>query len=705
MFYKNCLIILITFIIASCSGGNEMQPQADKIPYEFEIHGKKIVDNYHWLRDKNWPNVSNPKILDYLNEENQYTDKFFEPYESFKENLFNELKGRIKLEDISVHTKKKNYFYYTRTESDKNYPIYCRKKDNLDNQEQIILDVNNIARDKKFTKISAMSVSPSQKLLAYSVDFEGSEQYKIFIKNLESGDLIQDEISSTIGPVLWHEDETGFFYTPVNANWRHDKVMFHKLGDDPKNDKLIMHETDILNQLSISKSSSKKYFFISSSGHDSNELYYFSMDDDSFTPKKIVSRKDKLFYTIDHAGQYFYIHTNDNGPNFRLLRLNIDNISEDKFEEFIPYSKDSYLTDFSLTNSYIVLNYQKNALPEIHIQSIEDNKKNILSFPDEAYVATGYSTNFEEDDIRINYSSLKRPDLIYSYNFADNNLTILKQQVIPSGFNPDEYEVKRIWAPNGDVKVPVTVFYKKSLFKANGENPLFLYGYGSYGYAVSPNFRNSAVSFADRGFVYAIAHIRGGDDLGFDWYESAKFLNKKNTFEDFIKSALYLIESKYTKSGNITILGGSAGGLLIGYSINNRPDLFKAAVAHVPFVDVVNTMLDETLPLTPGEFKEWGNPKEEKFFEYMMSYSPYDNVAEINYPNLYITAGLSDPRVTYWEAAKWVAKLRDKNIGNNKILLKTNMDAGHGGASGRFDYLKEVAEELLFIFVNYGIKE
>jgi oligopeptidase B len=569
--------------------------------------------------------------------------------------------------------------------------------------EEVILDVNELAKGKKFTRISALSISPSQKLLSYSVDFEGNEQYTVYVKELDSGKLRSDLILSTIGSVEWHEDEEGFFYTPVNENWRHDKIMFHKLGTESSQDKLIMHEKDKLNQLSISKSSSKEYFIVQSSGHDSNEVYYFSMKDKEFKPLKLISRKEKVFYNVDHSGEYFYIHTNDQGPNFRLARIDSKKPNEGNLEDYISYSENSYLDSFDVTKKFLILNYKKNALSEIEIYRFSDKAKNSVTFPDEVYVASGYSTNFEEDDIRVNYSSLKRPDIIYAYDFELARFEVLKQQFIPSGFNPDLYDVKRVWAKNEDIKVPVTVFYKKSLFKGDGSNPLYLYGYGSYGYAVPPSFRNTAVSFADRGFVYAIAHIRGGDDLGFDWYESAKFLNKKNTFEDFIQSALDLIEKKYTSKGNITISGGSAGGLLIGYSINNQPELYKAAVAHVPFVDVVNTMLDESLPLTPGEFKEWGNPKEKEYFEYMMSYSPYDNIGEKNYPNLLVTAGLSDPRVTYWEAAKWVAKLREKNKSDNVILLKTNMDAGHAGASGRFDYLREVAEELLFIFTQYGI--
>jgi len=673
-------------------------PPAKKIPYKYNIHNYEIQDDYNWLRDKNWPNVTDNDVLEYLKAENKYTDSFFDNHANAKTKIFEELKSRIKLTDISVHTKKKNYFYYSRTEEDKDYSIYCRKIGSMDSEEEIILDINELAKDQKFTKLSAFSISPSQRFLAYSIDSIGDEQYTIYVKDLATNKLFPDIIKSTIGQVYWHEDESGFFYTPTNENWRHDKVKFHKFGDSSENDLLIMYEKDILNQLTIHKSSSKKFFIIESSGHDSTEVYYFRMDDKSFTPIKLICRKEKIFYNTDHSGSYFYVHTNDKGSNFRVIKIDDTNPNENEYEEYIAHEVGAYLCGIDVTTNYLIANYKKNALPEIKVYSLNNSKVKTISFPDAVYTARGFSTNFEEDDIRISYSSLKRPDTIFTYNFDLEKLDILKQLEIPCGFNPDEYEVKRIYSINDGVKIPVSVFYKKSLFKQDGANPCYLYGYGSYGYAVSPSFRNTALTLVDRGFIFAIAHIRGGDDFGYEWYESAKFLNKKRTFEDFIKSSEFLIDEKYTSKGNIVICGGSAGGLLVGYAINNSPSLYKAAIAHVPYVDVINTMLDETLPLTPGEFKEWGNPKEKEYFDYMFSYSPYDNIQEQEYPHLYVTAGLSDPRVTYWEAAKWVAKLRDRKTDDNLLLLKTNMSAGHGGASGRFDYLKEVAEDYVFIF-------
>lgn len=707
---------------------NMMQPpKAEKIRHKYEMHGLTIEDDYHWLRDPNWPEVKDEKILSYLKSENSYTEEFFKDKKDEINSLFEEFKSRIKLSDQSLPTKSDDYYYYTRTEEDKNYPIFCRKFKNLDTKEEVILDVNNLAAGKDFTKISALSISPDHKLLAYSVDDNGSEKYTIRIKNLETGELLEDKISSTIGNVHWHEDGSGFFYTLISDNWRPKDIKFHKLGNSNDEDILVYHESNDQYTARIFKSSSKEMFFIKSAGHGSESVFFFHMKDKTFSPRLIFSKKENIFYDVDHGHGYLYVLTNDQGPNFRLARIaesELEDISakqgttanlskklskeennnqqHDKAEEylkdFLKYNDKKYLESFDITKSYVLVNYKNQALPEIFVHSINGETKEI-KFPDNAFEADIYSTNFKEDDIRVSYSSLKRPDSVFFYDFEKDKLELAKQKEIPSGFNPSEYEVERIWAESKDkTKVPITLFYKKDLFKRNGTNPLFLTAYGSYGISMPVSFRNGAVSLANRGFIYALAHIRGGDDLGFHWYESAKFLNKKRTFEDFIASAKYLIEKKYTSKGNIAISGGSAGGMLIGNVLNQEPELFKAAIANVPFVDVLNTMLDESLPLTPGEFKEWGNPKEKEYFEYILSYCPYNNIKPQEYPHIFVTAGISDPRVTYWEAAKWVAKLREYNTSKNLILLKTNMSSGHMGASGRFDALKEVAEEFTFIF-------
>jgi oligopeptidase B len=700
---KILALILPIFIVTSCKPYNEEKemttpPVAEKIKYSFNIHGQEIVDEYAWLRDPNWPKVEDKKILNYLREENKYFEQFFVPLSAEKEQLFEELKGRIKLTDQSVPVKKDEYFYYSRTLEDKDYPVYCRKYGNMDAKEEILLDVNELAKGEKFTKLGAFSISPDHKLLAYSVDFSGDERYIIKLYDLEARKYLQDVINDTIGSIVWHEQISGFFYTPANENWRHDKVMFHKLGEDIKNDKLILHESDLLYQVGVSKSSSRKYIFIDVGGAATNETYVIDMEDNSFSPKLLKAKADTFHYDVEHEGDYFYIHTNHGAKNYRIARISIKDFEKQEWVDYIPEDKDSYLDSFDISSNYLILNYKENAIPKIKIVNLQDKKTNTVKFPETVYVAGAYSTNFEENDIRVSYSSLGRPDTVYSYNFSADKLTILKVREIPSGFNPEEYVVERAWADNDGVKIPLSIFYKKSLFKKDGTNPLFLYGYGSYGISMTPGFSSVAISLANRGFVYVISHIRGGEELGQEWYEAAKFLTKKRTFEDFIKSAEYLINEKYTKAGNIIIEGGSAGGLLVGAVINERPELFKAAIAHVPFVDMLNTMLDEDLPLTPGEFKEWGNPKEIEYFEYIKSYSPYDNIKAQNYPILMVTAGISDPRVGYWEAAKWVAKLKSTKTDGNLIIFKTNLDAGHAGSSGRFDYLKETAEDLVFTF-------
>lgn len=704
---KMILYLFILFLLQGCQKQeNEMKPPvANTETYSFEIHGKKINDEYAWLRDKNWPIVKNQQILDYLEEENKYFEQFFLPLKNNKEKIFEELKGRIKLDDQSTYIKKDNYYYYTRVEAQKEYPIYCRKVENIEAKEEVLLDVNHLAQGKKFIKVGAFSVAPNHKFMAYSVDFTGDERYTIKIYNLETQEYLVDEIPQTIGGIVWHEELSGFFYTPTNENWRHDTVMFHYLGEELSKDKLVFHEPNPLYSTSVSKSGSNQYIFITVNGLNNNVNYVISMQDHNFTPTLVKPRQDGIFYEIEHNGAYFYIKTNYTAKNFRVAKVSVDNFQASNWQEdYIKEESDKYLSSFDITQNYLILNYLVQAIPMIKIKSFSDESEKIINFPDQAFTAEAMSTNFKEDDIRISYSSLARPNTTYSYNFDNNQLAVLKVQEIPSGFNPDEYMVERVFANNGEVQIPITLLYKKSLLKKDGSNPLYLYGYGSYGISIPVSFRNSAISLVNRGFVYAISHIRGGDELGHDWYEAAKFLNKKRTFEDFIASAEKLIQDKYTSKGNIAICGGSAGGLLMGTVLNEKPELFKAAVTHVPFVDVLNTMLDETLPLTPGEFKEWGNPKDTEYFDYIKSYSPYDNIKTQEYPNILVTAGLSDPRVGYWEAAKWVAKLRANKTDKNILLLKTNMDTGHSGASGRFDYLKETADELVFIFKLFGSK-
>ncbi len=675
-------------------------PIAEKISHTQEINGIKIQDDYAWMRDPKWPaETTDKKILSHLNAENKYSSEFFDKHQKLKNQIFEELKGRIELKDQSAYVKKDDYYYYTRIEAEHNYPIFCRRHGSTKAPEEVILDVNTLAEGRNFIAVGTASISPDHKLLAYGVDFLGNEKYTIKVLDIEQNQYLPDEISNTSGNIVWHNSKPLFFYTPVNEEMRHEKVMMHKLGTNEQ-DTEIFHEKNPIHFVSIDQSGSKQFMFISVSGHDDDEWFYVDLHHDNFKPQNILPRRDKVRYSVNHHEDFFYLLTNDIGDNFRLQRVKI---GSNEPEEYIPMHPSKYLSSSDITKNYLILNYKDNGLSDIIIHELRSQKEKTVSFPDVAFTAECNSTNFEEDDVRIQYSALSRPDTIYTYDWATNGLSVLKAKVIPSGFNPDEYNVERVWADNNGVKVPITLFYKKSLFKADGSNPLYLYGYGSYGISMEPSFRNSAVSLANRGFVFAIAHVRGGADLGYEWYTAAKFLNKKHTFEDFIACSEHLIKEKYTKAGNIVICGGSAGGMLIGAVVNSRPELYRAAIAHVPFVDVLNTMLDESLPLTPMEFKEWGNPKNPEYFEYIKSYSPYDNIVKQNYPNIFVTAGISDPRVGYWEAAKWVAKLRGHKTDNNFLLLKTNMDSGHRGASGRFDYLKEAAEDYVFIFNVFGV--
>ncbi|MBP7189770.1 MAG: S9 family peptidase [Rickettsiaceae bacterium] len=678
---------------------NNNVPIAKEIERKETIGNFTITDNYAWLRDKNWPNkVDDPDVISYLKEENEYAEDFFSKYHDLQEQIFEELKGRIKLTDQTAPVIKDDYYYYSRTEEFSNYSIICRKFKSMDAEEEVILDINKLAKGKDFTKVSGVFASPDHSMIAYPVDFSGDEKFTIRLLDLKTGEYLKDEIKDTCGNVVWSKDGAGFFYVPVDEDLKHTKVRFHKLGEDVSKDKLVFHETDILYNVSIDKSGSEEYLIIRISGHDNNEYRSLSLKNLSSEPTVILPRKEKIDYSVDHRGEYFYIRINDTSSNYRMIRLNLSNW---KTEEYLQADKDRYLSDFGVTKSYLILNYKYKGLDEIVVSSFNSNEKKSLSFSDESYTAEAFSTNFHMDDIRINYSSLARPNTLYQYDFDTSALKTLKLDEIPGGFDSSEYQVRRIWADNNGVKVPISLVYKKSLFKKDGSNPLYLYGYGSYGISIPPSFRRSIFSLVDRGFVFAIAHIRGGDDLGYDWYESAKFLTKKRTFEDFIACAEYLIDEKYTSKGEIVIAGGSAGGLLVGASVNQKPELFKAVIAHCPFVDVLSTMLDDTLPLTPGEFKEWGNPKDPEYFEYIKSYSPYDNVEAKSYPAFFVTAGISDPRVGYWEPAKWVAKLRKIKTDNNLIILKTNMDSGHHGASGRFDYLKEIAQEYLFVITRF----
>lgn len=674
-------------------------PLAKKEKKTYKNFTDERVDFYSWLRDENYPKVNNSEIINYLKFENNYSKYELSRHSDLIEKIYNEIKNRINEEDETVPIKIGDYYYYSYIKKGMDYWVHTRKYKSLENKEEILIDENKLAQDHDYCNVKGIKVSPDNKLIAYAIDYKGNEEYEIKTKNIETDKLLNDNIPNTFGRLVWHENNEGFFYIPTGKNWRAKKVLFHKLGTNYEKDILVYEEKDITFSVDIHKSNSKKHLILVSGNNEENENYFINLSKNNLELKLFYKRTDGHRYYINDHNNKFFILTNDKGKNFRIAEVDKDNTNE-PWKDFIAYSKSKYIRNFELYNQNMVItsSNNQNGLIDIEVINLENDSSKKLTFPHQSYHADVIFTTYDADGFRFNYSSLSTPLTIKEYNFKTGKEKVLKVDKIPSGFDSNNYKVERLYAKTRDGKeVPMSLIYKKDKFKLGSNNPLYLHGYGSYGISIPQVFRKSIFSLVDRGFVYAIAHVRGGDDLGYEWYESAKFLNKKTTFYDFIDSAKYLIKSKYVKKGNITIMGGSAGGMLVGFCANEEPELFNTIVAHVPFVDVLNTMLDESLPLTPGEFKEWGNPKEKEYYDYIKSYSPYDNIRKQSYPNFFVTAGLSDPRVTYWEPAKWVAKLREYKIDQNKLLFKINMDAGHAGKTGRYTHLKEIAEEYAFV--------
>jgi len=682
---------------------NIKPPKAKKVAHKNSIHDHEWVDEYDWLRDRNWPKVENTDILDYLNVENEYAKNFFAPKTHIIETIYKELISRIKLADISVPMRDKNYYYYTITKEEADYSIQARK--DKYGKEEILLDKNAEAKGHEYFKVGTMSISPDENLMAYSTDTKGNEHYSLHIKDLAKGTLIRDILHDIIGDVVWDETGSGFYYTKLDDKWRANRLYYHRLGTSQDEDLLLYKEEDHVFSVGIGKTTDRKYIIIGIASSSSTEIRYLRSDDLSHKIHLYIPRRQDHLCSVDHMHGQFYIETNDRGKNFRLTRTaNHEYFDEISAEELVPHHDDIYLTAYYLYDNHIVVQTKENGLPKITVQDYRMQNLDVLTFPDASYSAGVSYSCHDDDGMFVGYSSMVSPSTIFKYDFATKKLTTIKVQEIPSGYNKDEYHSERVMVPSREegILIPVSLVYKKSLFKKDGTNPLFLYGYGSYGHAIAPTFNSNSITLLDKGFVYAIGHIRGGDDLGFHWYESAKFLHKKRTFNDFIDVAKALTKEKYTSKGNIAISGGSAGGMLVGVAINEAPELFKAVIADVPFVDVLNTMLDETLPLTPGEFEEWGNPKNKEYFDYIKSYSPYDNLKSQDYPNMFVLAGLNDPRVTYWEPAKWVAKLRELKTDHNLLLFDTNMTAGHGGKSEPFEAYREVAKKYAFILSMFG---
>ena len=671
-------------------------PKAKKIEKILEIHGDQRIDNYFWMNER-----ENPEVTQYLEEENAYCDFVMKDTENFQQELFDEMKSRYKEDDQSLPYFFNEYWYIVRFEIGKEYPIFSRKFQTLEQEEEILLDVNILAEGQKFFEVGSVAVSPNNKLMTFSTDNMGRRIYNIRFKNLETGEILQDQIANTTGKAVWANDNEHIFYIRKDKNLRAFQVFMHQLGTDSSQDVLVFHEEDDTFDVNIFKSKSLEYIFISSSSTISDEQRFIPADDVLAEWKIVQPRMDDLEYSVEHFEDEFYIITNaDLATNFKIVKTKVATPEMKNWEDVIPHRKDVLLEGFEIFRNYLVLEERKEGILQIKIIDNQTNTSHYLTFSDPTYTAyIGLNLEFDTEKLRYGYTSLTKPNSTFEYNMKEKTTELLKQQEVLGGkFLPENYVSERIWAPSrdGKSKVPISLVYHKDT-KKSAETPLLLYGYGSYGHTVDASFSNVRLSILDRGFVYAIAHIRGGEYLGREWYEDGKMLKKKNTFFDFIDAAKFLVEENYTSSKHLYAMGGSAGGLLVGAVINYEPNLFNGVVAQVPFVDVVTTMLDEEIPLTTGEFDEWGNPKKKKYYEYMKSYSPYDNVEAKNYPNILITTGLHDSQVQYWEPAKWTAKLRELKTDGNILVFKTDMSSGHGGASGRFESLKEDALEYAFL--------
>ncbi|MGK6350268.1 S9 family peptidase [Parapedobacter sp. DT-150] len=671
------------------------------------LHGDTVIDNYFWLNDYFKKGPDSAAVIAYLEAENQYTDTMMKGTEPLQTKLFDEMKGRIKEQDESVPYLKNGYYYYTRTEEGKQYFKFCRKKGSLDAPEEVLLDVDAIAAGHSYYAATGFNVSPDNKLLAYSVDTVSRRQYTIHVKNLETGDLLTDAIPGTSGGSVWANDNRTLFYTQNNpSTLLTEKVMRHVLDTDSREDAVVYHEQDNTNYIGVGKAKSGKFIYIYSGGTLSSETRYLEADDPTGAFKVFQPRMKDVLYDVTALEDRFLIVTNQNAKNFKLMECPFDRTGVEHWQEVIPHREDVLLEDVDEFKDFLVVSERKDGLIQLAIRSLKDSAAHYLDFGEEAYTAYP-STNpeYETATLRYGYTSLTTPSSTYDYDMSTRKRTLLKQQEVVGGYTIADYVTERLYANAEDgTLIPISLVYKKG-FKKDGHAPLLLYGYGSYGATMDPSFSSSRLSLLDRGFVYAIAHIRGGQEMGRQWYEDGKMMKKKNTFTDFIACGQFLIGQQYTAPQHLYAMGGSAGGLLMGAVVNMAPELWHGIVAQVPFVDVVNTMLDESIPLTTNEYDEWGNPNEQEAYAYMKSYSPYENVEAKDYPHMLVTTGLHDSQVQYFEPAKWVAKLRATKTDRHVLLLKTEMDYGHGGASGRFDYLKEVALEYAFLLALEGITD
>jgi len=684
---------------------DKLQPPVAKIvPKTLEKHGDKRIDNYYWLNER-----ENPEVIDYLNKENEYYQKSTAHTKQFQEELFLEMKGRIKEDDSSVPYLYNGYYYITRYETGKDYPIYSRKKGSLEAKEEILFDCNEMAKGHSYFNLSGLNVSEDNKWVAFGVDLVSRRQYTIQIKNLETGEILPVKLENTTGGSTWAGDNKTLFYTRKDAQTlRSDKIYKHTLGTDASADTMVFHEKDDTFNTFVYKEKSKKYLVIGSSSTLTSEYQILDAKNPNGEFKVFQKRTRGLEYSISHYGDSFYIVTNkDKATNFKLMKTPETATAAENWKDLIGHRKDVLLEGIEIFKDYLVVEERSNGLNKIQIRPWNGKGEYYLPFSSETYTAyTTTNVDFDTEILRYGYQSMATPSSVIDFNMRTQEKKVLKEQEVLGGkFDKNNYIEERVWATATDgTKVPISMVYRKGI-KKDGKNPLLLYAYGSYGATMDPYFSSTRLSLLDRGFIYAIAHIRGGEDLGREWYENGKLLKKINTFTDFIDCSKFVIAEKYTSASHLYAEGGSAGGLLMGAIVNMAPELYNGVIAQVPFVDVVTTMLDDTIPLTTGEYDEWGNPNEKVYYDYMLSYSPYDQVKKQDYPNMYVSTGLHDSQVQYFEPAKWVAKLRVMKTNDKQLFLDTNMDAGHGGASGRFEALKELAKEFAFLLDLEKIKK